>query len=290
MFESRESKELATLLQQHWLAILEAVWVAFDNSIVGCRGEVAFFRSLVNQLSARLDGLRIPGASFNCRHTEIHQKPIVSGSFGSCELGDLLVVVKYHLLDFSVEAKSIIYQVKMSEGGSRKCSIDQKQLTLLREWPPFEFGRRRDGGPQSYDIQPKTIEFGSYMLEPRNAERGEALRYWTPYWWHHFPVVGSYGFCPTALQCYNEGPKKIDLDESRDFLPDVESVLRQILFDRGEHHSNPSVARLIGALYRYIGLDPDPPAEFEGFSEGREEDGFSILEVNIKQGERGSNA
>jgi hypothetical protein len=293
MFVSREAKELATTLGRHSHGLLEEVLSAFEESVVQCRSEVVFFRSLIQNLQRRLNSLSIPGASFQCRQKEIHQKPIVSGSFGNCELGDLLIVVKYHLVDFTTETKSIIYQAKMCDRGSRVCSIDQTQLELLRDWPPFEFGRKRDGGRQLYSIQPQTLEFGSYMLEPREARPGEFLSYfWHPHWAYPYPTYWHrfYGVCPTAMESHYEGPSRVDISNSMHFAPDAWALVDQILFGRGEHHSNSPVSRLVSALYRYIGLEPDPPGEFEGFWKEPEEDGFSILEINVRQGEREGNA
>jgi hypothetical protein len=285
MFASREAKEVATILGQHSYLLLEEVHTAFEEAVVRCGSEVAFFRSLIQKLEDRLNNLRVPGISFRCRQVEIHQKPIVSGVFGSCELGDLLVVVKYHLVDFSVEAKSIIYQAKMCDRGSHSCSIDQTQLELLRNWPPFEFGRKRGGSRHLYTIQPKTVEFGSYMLEPRGADPGDYLYRRTPFWPGPHPYYWwrSYGICPTAIQCQNEGPNRIDLRRFAPFMPDAWSIVDQILFNRGEHHSNSPVATLVNALYRYVGLDPDPPDEFEGFWKVPEDDGFAVLEINVTQ-------
>ncbi|MCE5204126.1 MAG: hypothetical protein LLG24_07955 [Actinomycetia bacterium] len=224
----------------------------------------------------------------------MHQKPIVAMKPGGrCELGDLLVVVKYHLLDGTTEKKSIIYQVKLTDSKRAQCKIDQKQLRLLRDWPDFEFGRRRDGGPRTYRIRPLTLEFGSYMLEPRRARNTDVLDPWVadvPLLLGEQSLVWrrTFGFCPTAWQVSQDGPKSIAFSKLAHTTPDADALVSQLAFCLGEHHSNLPVDDLVSSLCRYVGLDPDPPDEFDGYI-GKEtrSSGFGVLELNVKQSRTG---
>lgn len=275
MFLSLEAKEVSNVLRQHSAPLRNAIFTAFENAILGCTKEVKFFRELIKELDSRLSQIKISNIKITCRHIEIHQKPIVKTSTGNCELGDLLIVVKYHLQDFTIEAKSIIYQVKLSDYSSKKCSIDQIQLNLLKNWVPFEFGRKRNGGLQQYFIQPQTLEFGSYMLEPRDPVQGDFIP----------NKAKCYGTCPSAWSVHQEGTRTVDLTSLQYTRGDAQTLLSHLIFEIGEHHNNRPVQQLIDALYRYAGLSPDPPDEFENFWEEMEEDGFAILEINVFQGE-----
>jgi hypothetical protein len=248
---------------------------------------------LSDELDKVVPDIHIPGVTFGFRKQLIHHRPIVAMSpKKSCELGDMLIVVKYHLLDYTTEAKSIIYQVKLADRGT-SCKIDPVQLDLLAHWPDFAFGRRADGGPRTYSVHPVTPEFGSFMLEPR-GEEGDDL--WEVVmgcplgmsrgllWARRKP----YGLCPTAWQILDDGPARVDISSLPHVQGDVDSVLSQIAFLSGEHHSNASVKQFIDALYRYVGLDLDPPEEFQKHPEDSDERGFAIFEISVRQtGEEG---
>lgn len=288
MILSREAQGVASFLRSTCELIYVPVAKAFEQSVPGSGSEVAFFRKLIRELSNRLGEIQLPIARFSCRIAEVHQKPIVKTNSYRCELGDLLVVVKYHPLSSQMEAKSVLFQAKMSRSRSRWCKLDQKQLDLLRRWPPFEFGRERDGGPRRYDLRPRSLEFGSYMLEPRNAAKNSVLSQWRPdipleYGHSSGSWERTFGLCPTAWDCFWDGPEGVELRKESHLLPDVDAIVGQVIFHRGEHHSNSGVRDLVEALYRYVGLESDPPKEFEGFVEESEDDGFAVLEVNVEQ-------
>ncbi len=146
MLLSNEAKRLSTLLRKNSVNILCAVNDAIERSIVGCNREVEFLRSFLSELPKAVRPLSFQGETFFCRTLCIHSKPIVSmGKGQSCELGDLLFVVKYHLQNNTIEKKSIVYQVKLSRPEECRWTIDKKQLRLLKDWPPFVFGWKWDG-------------------------------------------------------------------------------------------------------------------------------------------------
>ncbi len=127
------------------------------------------------------------------------------------------------------------------------------------------------------------------MLEPRAPARGAALGSWC----HksgrkrggaNVRMGINYGICPTAWDVEQAGRKSVHFRNLTHCMPDANAIAAQIAFCIGEHHSNNDVDAFISSLYRYVGLDPDPPGEFDGFAGVHEgEDGFAIIEVNVKQ-------
>lgn len=133
MIISNGAKELSTALRRRSTSIFQRVSRAFETAVVGCTREIDFLRIFPAELDRFLSGFFVPNAILACRVSKIHQKPIVSWDTGRCELGDLLIVVKYHLLGGIVETKSVIYQVKLTRRGTMGFDIDLTQLQLLRE-------------------------------------------------------------------------------------------------------------------------------------------------------------
>lgn len=268
MLLSKEAKNISDLVRRGTQHIRPVLTQAFGTSILSSSSEVIFFRNLINQLSTSVSSLGHLGLNVWCRYAEIHQKPIVRFKRKRCELGDLLVVVKYHLSNGATEVKSIIYQIKLSQSNSTLCKIDQVQLELLCDWTTFTFGRKATGY-NTFSIKPKTLEFGSFMLEPRSPTPGQNLKF------------GCYGTCPYAELVRNHGGLSVDLSTLPYTRGDASNFFSHIAFEIGEHHQNRAVKRLVDTLYRYVGLSPDPPREFEDFSKVVEDDGFAIIEINL---------
>lgn len=272
MFIDDKTKTISTLLRFNSSNIKSGLYNVFENSIIGCSSEIQFLGNLKTNMKSFISSLKISGLSLSCRAEVIHQKPLVSFSSRNCELGDLLVVVKYHLPSGGFEAKSMIYQVKLTRGNSLICDIKQNQLDLLCDWPQFSFGRASSGGPITYNIRPYTLEFGSFMLEQRNPSAGSYL-------------VGKsscYGICPYAMFVRHIGPNSVKIDNSPYTRGDANHFFSHLIFEIGEHHVNQPVRDLVDALYRYLGLTPDPPDEFIGYWEEFEDDGFAIIETNVE--------
>lgn len=187
MFLNYDTKELSCKVQTQAATIRKCLYPVFENAISNAATELKFLQNLTNDFPTAFG--KIP--FMTCRVSKIHGKPIVKGPDNKpmCELGDLLVVVKYHLPGGIIETKSIIYQVKLSRGESTTYDISAKQCLLLSQWPQFSFGRGTDGKPQVFNLLPKTLEFGSYMLEPREGFR--RIGRWR-----------GYGIAPTAIRVY----------------------------------------------------------------------------------------
>lgn len=270
MFKTRKAKLISNLLRQEYREVRYPLQQAFRESVLNATTEVDFFRRLIRALEARLSDVSLPGIVVSCRTAEIHQKPIVRSELGRCELGDLLVVVKYKWVSQPIEAKSIIYQVKLSaDSESTNYHINQTQLELLSRWPTFEFGRTQ-AGYSTYSIRPRTLEFGSYMLEPRSPPRT------------YRPKYGCFGACPHAEAVMSIRSSTIDVRNFKYVRGDVSSFFSHIAFEIGEHHSNRQVSNLIDALYRFADMTPDPPKEFIEFSsEASDTATFGIMEITV---------
>src|SRR5947207_466267 len=141
MYRNTEAKVIADQVRRNAQILSGLLSSCFEKAAACSDREVAFFRELLRQIPAQLNG-SFNGVRLTCRSHEVHQKPRVrvpSRNF-QCELADLLVVVKYRLTTGDIERKSILFQVKLSKANSSECAIDQNQLTLLAEWPSFDFG------------------------------------------------------------------------------------------------------------------------------------------------------
>lgn len=272
MFLYKKTKEVSAQLRLYSRVIISGFNDVFEKSILGCTTEINFIKNLVTELNQFLSNLRLHQLSIACRHQIIHKKPIVKFSNGRCELGDLIVVVKYHHPNITTEAKSIIYQVKLSQWHSPICVIDHTQLNLLSNWPQFSFGRSASGSQQNYQLDPKSFEFGSFLLEPRDPSPKS-----------YIPGRNrNYGICPQAMLIKRLGKTNIDINVLPYSRGDALNFFSHLAFEIGEHHNNSQVKDFVAALYRHVGLKPDPPDEFDGYWIESGEDGFAILEINVK--------
>jgi len=287
MFTSEAGKQIGDRILSHAPDIRNSLAAAFETSIVGVGSEVTFFRNLLSRIKTNLETLHLPDVSFTCRLVETHQKPRVAVTHPrifSCELADLLIVIKYRIGPEIVEKASQLYQVKLCKWNSEECTIDQNQLELLSDWPPFEFGRLAQGGVRQYRIRPKTLEFGSYMLMLRSPLPRHYVKCQS-----HFCNFQSYGVSPHALAVRRLGPSSVNISTFPFALSSSDAFFNHLALERGEHNSlNPEINDLVAALYRHLGLDPDPPGEFDGFlgKPLEDEPGFAILEIAVNGGEQ----
>lgn len=288
MFNSEPGKKIGDAIQWYATDIRGALTKAFEQSILNVNSEIVFFRNLLQRVKAELDGLSLPGISVACRTAETHQKPRVivkNPRPFSCELSDLLVVVKYRQCQEIVEKCSVLYQVKLCSSGSQNCGIDQNQLELLSDWPTFDFGLLHNGGPRSYNLHPHSLEFGSYLLMLRAPQQGQYIRCHS-----HYCHWGSYGVAPHSLAVRRLGPTTVSVSDFPYALAGDEAFFGHIALDRGEHHAlNPAIEELVAALYRHLGLDPDPPGEFDGYlgKPLENQPGFGILEILVQERDEG---
>ena len=280
MFTNSTAKTIGDEVRWNANVLRQALRMAFQNAILNERREVSFFRNLLKEVKNVLENVKLPGLNIRCRTKETHQKPIVRVQAPrpfQCELADLLVVVKYAFGPKQIERKSLLYQVKLCDS-EPYCKIDTDQLELSCDWPEFEFGLLSQGGPSSYSFSPHTLEFGSFML----MRRAPALHDFIPCR-SHFCYFNSYGVSPHALAVRRSGPRTVDVSKFPYAASAAEALFSQLAFEIGEHHEwNPKIAALIDALYRHLGIDPDPPAEFDGYFRevGEEELGFGLIEVD----------
>jgi hypothetical protein len=274
MFIYSKTKQISTIIQDEALRIISQLNIIFKDSIAGCGREVDFLYILTNKLEDYFNNrCNIPNLFMSCKAKVIHQKPIVLFNNKRCELGDLLIVVNYILEPDIYETKSIIYQVKLSKKPtSLVYEINQKQLELLCDWPSFSFGNKIDGNEQKFNISPKSLEFGSFMFEPRSAFLGSHV--WGKYL--------CYGICPHARLVRLKGGRTVRIDSFFYTRGDADNFFSHLAFEIGEHHCNQEVKDLIDALYRHIEFATDPPHEFDGYWIEKKDDGFAVIEINIK--------
>jgi hypothetical protein len=286
MFATETAKAISTATKANADALRQALAEIFEDSIVGQRSEVRFFDDLLSQMKRVFDTIRLAGLNLTCRIARTHQKPKVAvedpSSF-QCELADLLVVVKYQIEPGVVERKSLFYQVKLCEGDTSKCKIDPNQLELLTSWPRFTFGRKGSGFT-SYSLRPKTLELGSYMLMLRAPASGNFIRCR-----NYFCNLHAYGISPCATDVKKEGPLSVDIASFPYAKNAPEVFFSHIAFEIGEPHEfDPELDGLVGALYRHLGIEEDPPGEFDGFTREvnpEEEPGFALIELTVKRDE-----
>jgi hypothetical protein len=115
------------------------------------------------------------------------------------------------------------------------------------------------------------------MLEPRNAIQGKT----------HTGNTRSYGVCPWASQVRACGPKSVSFNGLPYKRLDAQNFFSHLAFEIGEPHNTPGVKDLIEAVYRHVGLAPDPPDEFKGFYSEPQEDGFAVIEISVKDDDSG---
>jgi hypothetical protein len=286
MFATETAKAISTATKANAVALRQALAEIFENSIVGQRSEVRFFDDLSDNMKRVFDRIRLAGLNLTCRVARTHQKPRVAVDDPvrfRCELADLLVVVKYLIEPGVVERKSLFYQVKLCEDDTSKCKVDPNQLELLTSWPRFRFGRQ-GAGFTSYEIRPKTLELGSYMLMLRGPASGTFIPCRG-----HFCYQRAYGISPCATDVRKEGPLTVDIASFPYAKNAPEVFFSHIAFEIGEPHEfDPELDALVSALYRHLGIEPDPPGEFDGFTREvnpEEEPGFALIELTLKRDE-----
>lgn len=162
MFFNNHGKEISSKIKSQNRTILRDVTHLHIDAVNCTRTEIQYFRHFFPAFESYMNGLRIDGVTFNCRTKEIHSSPLVTyGVRKTCELGDYIIVVKYKHNGVLIGRKTIIYQLKRSHSNS--WSFDQKQLTLLKDWPTFNFGRRLNA-LNTFTLRPTRPEYGSFVL------------------------------------------------------------------------------------------------------------------------------
>lgn len=269
MLLSSDARDIAATIRDQYQPIRKHVHDAFKQAVLGAPTERHFLAQIGPALTKRLSGAFYAGLLFTVRSANIDRKPQVRTDSYACELGDLLVTVKYLTPNAPTEKKSLIYQVKMAGKSSGKCKIDRNQLDLLTNWPTFNFGKM-GSGYRTFDLHPNTLEFGSFMLEPRSAQSGQTLN----------RVHPNYGIALPAVLIDESGQRNIPLDIPLYARGDGQNMFSHIAFEIGEHHNiSRPIDDLVESVYRYVGLQPDPPDEFDGFMGNN--GGYTVVEVTV---------
>lgn len=92
-----------------------------------------------------------------------------------------------------------------------------------------------------------------------------------------------YGWIAPAATIDLVGPLHVDCATIGSYsCPDI-TLLEQVALSYGEPSGDLAVKCLIDAVYRHVGLAPDPPDEFEGYYEERGI--FAVIELIVREGE-----
>ena len=270
MYFSKDGKEISAAIKEHNKKIIRVLAHMHLMSLLTTTNEVAYFRSFFPNMASYFNSLTLPGVRFSCRAKEIHQSPYVKPAVGpSCELGDYFIIVKYMKGSTLVGRKKIIFQLKRSYNNS--WSISQPQLSLLRDWPTFSFGRTFKG-TSSFNLRPTRPEYGSFVLVRKKT--GLINR-------KNFNISNLFG---TAFDISRiQQRKRISVnDEDRFYYSGVCAYFNLLTWEIGEPIiGNTDISDFTSALYRYMEWEEDPPEEFKGFQKEGEEKAFWGIEITV---------
>jgi hypothetical protein len=264
MYFNSTGKRISSKIKAYNKIIFQNMVHIHLSALTNTKYELDYFRQFFPGLQSFLNHFSIPGVTFACRTQEIHGKPLVSyGNRKTCELGDYFIIIKYLYRGTIIGKKGIIYQFKRTH--KKYWSIDQKQLTLLKDWPTFSFGRTLHK-TNSFNLRPSQTEFGSFALISNPSHR---LR-------SH--VIG------TAFDIFNiQNQNKILVSDYYKFFPySIFSYVKLLSWEIGEPIlPNTDIADLINALYRYVDWQDDPPEEFIQFERKGEKKEFWAVEITV---------
>ncbi len=265
MFFNNQGKEISSRIKSHKQRLIFNFIRLHIDAINKTRTEVQYFRHFFPALQTYLNGLRIPGANFSCRVKEIHGSPLVTyGARQTCELGDYIIIVKYKNNGMLVGQKTIVYQLKRSH--RKSWDIDQRQLTLLKNWPTFNFGRRQNSA-NSFTLRPTRPEYGSFVLV-------NDLR---------FGLFESNIF-GTAYDIFqNQNRNRIQVsDVDKFYYCGIISYMSLLAWEIGEPIiPNTDISDFTSALYRYMEWEEDPPDEFIKYERKGEDHSFWGIEITV---------
>jgi hypothetical protein len=269
MFFNNTGKEIAAKIKSFNRDIVSNLRNIHVQAVTNTKTEVKYFQNYFPAFEGYINSLRVPGINFSCRTKEIHGKPIVSyGSNQRCELGDYIVVVKYKNGAVVIGRKVIVCQHKRNY--KKSWSINQKQLTLLRDWPTFTFGKVANGY-NTFSLNPSRPEFGCFVLVA-DYSKGMFLS-------------NLYGNA-YEISLIQDGDK-IKESDSYKFWYDSQIALNHLLiWEFGEPIvPGNDIEKFTSALYRYLDWEEDPPDEFAEFQEPTEEGGFWGVEITVTLGD-----
>ncbi|MFZ5767613.1 MAG: hypothetical protein ACOY3F_02840 [Bacillota bacterium] len=309
MYPNRETIDIAVLIEEDAIAIMRVLCLANRQALSTAATEVHYVRTFAerveNAWGSTVWGSGTRRLQVRTRVKSIHGRAIVEIIAGGsrCELGDLLLVVKYAKGATVLGQKVVVFQAKLDRSG---WDINPIQHRLLSEWPPFRFGNaQRHAGPHQFDLRPREREFGSYLLARRDglpqgypgcydfcplplltdwrilvAATSSTLMPGTPVVFHaHYP----YPWVLVAIAC--DAPavpqrKRLHPHHLRYGRCLVFELFDLLTWRRGEWvEPGSTMHEFVSALYRLVGLQEDPPGEFEGYHQ--EDGGFTILEITV---------
>lgn len=267
MYFTKEGKEISSIIKSEYRPILHRIQRIHRDSIESTRTELEYFDDFFPKLQEFYNNLQLPGLYLNCRTKRIHGKPKVTyGNGRNCEIGDYFIVVKYIHNGQVIGKKIIFYQLKRTHQASWK--IDQRQLTLLKDWPSFSFGKQYDA-TNSFNLRPITTELGSFVLVRNVSEP----------WPYHSDVFGT---AYDIFQTQNEN-QRIGRNES--FKLRIRAAVAHfhlLTWEFGEPIiPNTDIADFTSAIYRYMDWHEDPPNEFDNYQNTGQKKFFWGVEITV---------
>lgn len=315
MYPNRETMDIAISIEEDTIDIIRVLcltnWQALSTAATEVHYVRAFAERVENAWGSTVWGSGTRRLQVRTRVRSIHGRAIVEiiADGSRCELGDLLLVVKYTKGATVLGQKVVVFQAKLGRSG---WDINPIQHRLLSEWPPFRFGNtQRHAGPHQFHLRPREREFGSYLLARRTSGMDPLPQGYPgcydycplsllPDWRILVAVTSSnlmpgtpvvfqthahcpYPWVPVAIACDAPAVPRFRtlhpqyLRYGRCLISELFDVLT---WRRGEWVEPGSTMHdFVSALYRLVGLQEDPPGEFEGYHQ--EEGGFTILEITV---------
>jgi hypothetical protein len=267
----------------------------FGQSTVHYSGEVPLVKGFVQHINSNV-AKRFVNKKISFRAQFVHQKPyafFVSPSKicgkTKVELGDILFVVKRIRKGIVIDHRGTFSQAKLSKG---QWKIDCHQFEFLSNINNtlFEFGNSvytQANGKNSiankitWHLNPGTSWFSNYLLigkSPNNNNHAIPPKFLAPY----------YGF----------NQKNFSVNSGMLFYPGLAVPPSWYAFNLEHFFSNllkqdgigfrirGDLKDFVALLYRLVGLQLDPPEEFQGFVVERENKGFAVVEIRIEDDDK----
>lgn len=225
----------------------------------------------------------------------VHQKPyaLFDPNNGPCgrkklELGDILFVVKYvHPLMELIEMRASFLQAKLTKKDTWKITAHQQEFLMNPNKYKFKFGKKWGKKYQERQITSKSKWLFTYLLMsnqfPNLAASPEIVELWRQISCKDYPIPADF-FVPVF---YSKTPTFSGITWYNRFVGGRYALwLYKFLKMQGiggylinnRHLSNRELKDLVDTIYRFVGLQPDPPDEFEGYYE---EGTFGVVEFTF---------
>lgn len=231
----------------------------------------------------------------------IHQHPYAMFSIprpcnaSRVEPGDILFVVKHKNQFGRIQEKRVSFvQVKISKNPNEfswDIQYHQQEFALNHRKYQFHFGNqtsKKAGIPPktTFTLTSKSKWLFSYLLmSMRKMHFSVSPTFVEIYRPVHCPTTKGTPFKFYFFGRYPLTPESLSVRINNEFVGSWYPIWAYKFLQRngiGAHAETGDLKDLVDALYRLVGLLPDPPEEFEGYTE---EGTFGIIEFTIQEKE-----